>query len=81
MVEEAKTNETVAARVQMYDYRRKEELYDLKKDPDALENLVDRPEYLETVTRYRQKMLRYMENTKDAIVVQYGKAILDLDEN
>lgn len=81
MVEESKTNEAVAARVQMYDYRSKEELYDLKKDPDALENLIDRPEYLETVIRYRQKMLRYMENTKDAIVVQYQKAILDLDEN
>ena len=80
MVNEAKNNDLVAARVQMYDYRSKEELYDLRKDPDALENLIDKPKYQKTVNHYRHRMLSYMESTKDEIVLQYRMTIPGLNQ-
>lgn len=75
MKEAAAHDEEIAKRVQLYDYRVVEELYDLKHDPDALVNLIDDPEYEGVKQAYRERMKQYMESTDDPILEKYLEAI------
>ena len=65
MVEAAKTNPEIAARVTLFDKRVVEEFYDFENDPNALNNLIDNPEYKELIDAKRAKMQAWMEKTND----------------
>ena len=68
----AATDEVLAARVEHFLYRTKEELYDYSKDPDALKNLVKDPGHLATLTMMRQKLLDHMKASKDPELGAFG---------
>ena len=65
MVEAGKTDPKIAARVKLFDYRRVEEFYDFKNDPNALHNLIKDPEYTEIINKYRAEMERWMVKVND----------------
>ena len=68
MNEAAATDPFIAERVRMFRYRVPEELYDLQRDPDCLENLIDRPEYQHEADRMRDILRRWMERTGDPLL-------------
>ena len=41
------------------------ELYDLKKDPNEMNNVYDNPEYLEIVKKLKEDLLKLKEETGD----------------
>lgn len=59
------TDEEIAARVEFFNHRVVEELYDYEKDPDALNNVIDNPEYADVVKRMRKEMETFMEQEND----------------
>lgn len=65
MKESAIYNNHIRDRVMMHDYRCLEEFYDLKKDPNALTNLISCPEHLDTIKYYRNLLIKHMEITND----------------
>lgn len=67
MKEAAVSDKQVADRLNMYIYRVPEELYDFKTDPDALNNLINVPEYQEKIKEMKGLLLKEMKRTKDPI--------------
>ena len=65
MVDEARTNPAVAARVNDFLYRVPFEFYDYNKDPDALGNLIDDPASKELIQSYWSKLTESMRATND----------------
>lgn len=65
MQEAARTDAAIAARVRHFVYRTPEELYDYRRDPDGLHNLIDDPRYEETAARYRALLLDHMKASND----------------
>jgi N-sulfoglucosamine sulfohydrolase len=61
----AGTNESVAARVKLFQYRVVEEFYDFEKDPDALHNLIDDPSYKKEIQNVREALVAWMRKTGD----------------
>lgn len=68
MVEAARTNPEIAQRVRMFRYRALEEFYDLRKDPDCLANLVDKPEHKGDVERLQSRLRDWMKQTRDPLL-------------
>jgi len=64
----AETDTAMAERVRMFRYRMPEELYDLQKDPNCLENLIDRPEFREQADKMRAELRRWMQQTGDPLL-------------
>lgn len=65
MIEAAKTDSEIAARVKLFLYRTPEEFYDYENDPDALHNLIDDPRYADEVERHRAMLAEQMQATDD----------------
>jgi N-sulfoglucosamine sulfohydrolase len=65
MKELAKTNKHLAARLELFDHRVVEELYDIEKDPDSLNNLIDDPRHAEVADRLRKALEDWMVKTGD----------------
>ena len=65
MVKAAKTNPNIAARVKLFDNRVVEEFYDFENDPNALNNLINIPEYKKIINKYRAGMEQWMEKVND----------------
>jgi N-sulfoglucosamine sulfohydrolase len=61
----AQTDPEIKARFDMIRFRTPEELYDLKKDPDSLNNLIDDPGHEQTLQRMRTGMLKWMKDKAD----------------
>ena len=57
----------------VYGKRPKEELYDLKNDPDQMNNLAANPKYAQTVKKLRQRLMKYLRETKDPRLIDDGK--------
>jgi N-sulfoglucosamine sulfohydrolase len=55
----------VAERVRLFLYRVPEEFYDFENDPDALNNLIDDPEYASELQALQNELECWMENTED----------------
>lgn len=55
----------IKQRVQFFSHRTREELYDLEKDPDALNNLIDDPEYKDVIAEMRADLFQWMEKNDD----------------
>jgi N-sulfoglucosamine sulfohydrolase len=61
----AQADDSIAARVKFFQYRVVEEFYDFQKDPDALHNLIDDPDYTEEINSMRKELLAWMKKTGD----------------
>jgi N-sulfoglucosamine sulfohydrolase len=76
----AKNDEHIAARLKLLEYGTPEEFYDYESDPDALQNLINDPEYLEEIEQHRAAMLRFMKKSNDhaldAFQHRYNPAIV-----
>ena len=68
MVEAAQTNLHVAQRVKMFRYRAPEELYDLRNDPDCLNNLVDKAGFENQRKRMQSRLHDWMRLTGDPLL-------------
>ncbi|MBL9185690.1 MAG: sulfatase [Verrucomicrobiaceae bacterium] len=64
----AKNNEQVAARIDLFDHRVPEEAYEVRYDPDALTNLVTKPEHAEQVAVLEMALEDWMVRTKDPLL-------------
>jgi len=65
MKELAQTDAAVAERVKLFDLRVLEELYDVEKDPDCLQNLIDEPAHRGAADRHRKLLEEWMVKTGD----------------
>jgi N-sulfoglucosamine sulfohydrolase len=61
----AESNTYLAARLKLLQHGVPEEFYDYEKDPDALHNLINDPQYADEIARHRQEMLRFMRASND----------------
>lgn len=68
MNEAAKTDPAIAARVKMFRMRVPEELYDLEKDPNCLNNLINNPEYKPIIAQLQAKLENWMVETNDPML-------------
>lgn len=75
MKEAATDNEEIAKRVRFFNYRCHEEFYDFSKDPDALNNLIDDPEYQHLIQEYRERLYAFMEETEDPVLSAYTELV------
>ena len=56
-----------------YGKRPREELYDMKKDPDQMKNVASDPAYAETLKKLRTRLMNYLRETNDPRLVDDGK--------
>ncbi len=63
----------IAARVDLFLKRVREEFYDLQNDPDALHNLIDNPLYAEHVNSLRGELEKWMQRTQDPALEAFRK--------
>jgi len=68
MVEAAKIDPEIAQRVKMFRYRATEEFYDLRSDPDCLNNLVDESEYKDDLRKMQNELREWMKQTRDPLL-------------
>jgi N-sulfoglucosamine sulfohydrolase len=68
MNQAAKTDPSIAARVDLFRYRVPEEFYDLEKDPDCLVNLIASPDHKKTIKGLQAKLVAQMKKTKDPML-------------
>jgi len=61
----------IESRVKHFSYRVPEEFYNLERDPDALENLIQEPQYSDTIEVFRKKLEAYMIKTCDPALEAY----------
>lgn len=70
------TNPAIAARVKLFQYRVKEELYDYEKDPAALKNLIDDPKYAKQLAAFRRKMRAKMRAVNDPALKTFERDVV-----
>ncbi len=71
MDEAAKNNPAIAERINVYRMRMPEELYDIKKDPDCLRNLINEPGLKKQLALLRKDLEAWMIKTKDPLLKVY----------
>lgn len=71
MVEAAKGDPQIAERVNMFRHRAIEEFYDLGKDPDCLNNLVDNSEYKDDLRKMQNELHEWMKETRDPLLTAF----------
>jgi N-sulfoglucosamine sulfohydrolase len=64
----AKTDPKIAARLDLFDHRVIEELYDVKNDPDCLHNLINSEEHQKDLASLRTQMEGFMKRSKDPML-------------
>ncbi len=64
----AKNNAQVAARIDLFDHRVPEEAYEVKYDPDALTNLIAKPENAAQVAMLEKALEDWMVRTHDPLL-------------
>ena len=68
MNEAAKTDPAIQHRVNLFRKRCLEELYDLKNDPDCLNNLIDDPKHTAIKEKMHKKLESYMRESTDSLL-------------
>ena len=56
----------------MFRYRVPEELYDLEKDQNCLNNLIDDPKHRAELEKLRAKLVAWMKKTNDPMLEAYN---------
>lgn len=69
----AKTDEQVAARIDLFDIRLPEEAYEVRYDPDALTNLIDKPDNATQVAELEKALEDWMVRTADPLLEVFRK--------
>ena len=69
----AKTNEAIAARIDLFDHRVPEEAYEVRYDPDALTNLIAKPENAAQVATLEKALEDWMVKTNDPLLEVFRK--------
>lgn len=69
----AGTDKKIAARLDLFDHRVVEELYDIENDPDSLHNLINDPAHTEAANRLRKQLEDWMEETNDHALQAFRK--------
>ena len=64
----ASSNKTLAARLDLYKHRVPEELYDVTRDPDCLENLIEHPKHKNELKKLRATLDAWMVRSKDPML-------------
>ncbi len=67
MVKRAPNESDVAARLDLFDHRVVNELYDIKNDPDCLINLADSPKHAKTLNDLRKQLIESLTSLKDPV--------------
>lgn len=65
-------NPEIQERILMHRYRVVEEFYDLKNDPDCLENLANNKKYKSKLLKYREKLRLKMIETNDPLLETFN---------
>lgn len=68
MQDASKEHKQIKDRVNLFLYRTKDEFYDFKNDPDALNNLIDSENYKDEVDKLKENMKDWMTVTKDPLL-------------
>lgn len=71
MEEAAKNDPVIAERIKVYRMRMPEELYDIKKDPDCLHNLINEPALKKQLALLRKDLEAWMIKTNDPLLKVY----------
>ncbi len=80
MREAAARDQAAAARVEHYLFRSREELYDYRLDPDALENLIGQRQHSATAARLRAMLLEHMRSTGDPQLAAFETWLAELEQ-
>ncbi len=80
MREAGARDQAAAARVAHYLFRSPEELYDYRRDPDALESLIGQPEHSATAARLRAMLLEHMRSTGDPQLAAFETWLAELEQ-
>lgn len=64
----ARNNEQIAARIDLFDHRVPEEAYEVRYDPDALTNLIAKPENAAQVAMLEKALEEWMVRTNDPLL-------------
>ncbi len=67
MVKRAASEPSIAARLDLFDHRVLEELYDVRNDPDCLVNLIDHPDHKATRDRLRNQLTAALVKIEDPV--------------
>jgi len=73
MIELAKTDEKLAARLDLYRHRVPEELYQVDVDPDCLVNLIAHPDHQGELKKLRSILTRWMVKSDDPLIEPFRK--------
>lgn len=71
MQQAAKTDSAIQARIDLFRYRVPEEFYDLKNDPDCLNNLIDSPGHFSTIKGLQRLLVDQMKTTSDPMLAAF----------
>ncbi len=71
MKKAAVTDPAIKERVELFLHRVPEEFYDYEKDPDALHNLIDVPEYQDIIRHFRRLMEDHLRATDDPVLTPF----------
>ena len=67
MVKRAAEEAKIAARLELFDHRVLEELYDVTNDPDCLVNLIDHTDHKQTLNQLRKKLADELQRIDDPV--------------
>ena len=67
----AQTDPAMARRIDFIKYRAPEEFYDLRKDPNSLNNVIDSPEYASRIAEMRTAMREWMAECEDPVLPDF----------
>ena len=73
MIELAKTDEKMAARLDLYRHRVPEELYQVDEDPDCLVNLIGNPDHQDELKKLRSILTKWMVQSEDPLIDPFRK--------
>jgi len=64
-------NPQIAARIQLFRYRVREELYDLENDPNCLHNLAGATQHLPAMQALQARLVAHMKRTQDPMLAAF----------
>ena len=67
---------SLAERNDFYLHRTLQEFYDYENDPDALNNLMDDPDYVDEIENFRNTLEEWMEETNDPLLERFQDEVL-----
>lgn len=77
MVKAGENDSSISERCTFFQKRVREEFYDFEKDPDALNNLIDNPEYKDEIEKMRKLLHCEMDKYRDPLLEKYHTEAYD----